>query len=78
MGDLIEQPTVMGMKVGWSQKMCDEFKELIFSGKNSNHLKDENRILRNLRDKQTKIINAQLDEIERLKSIDKAAREKQE
>jgi hypothetical protein len=72
---MIQQPTVMGMKVGWSQKMVDDFKEKLFSAKRRQQLEDENRILRSLREKQAIIINNQLDEIDRLKSIDAAVRD---
>jgi hypothetical protein len=72
---MIEQPTVMGMKVGWSQKMVDDFKELLFRPKKLHQLIEDNRILQVIREKQAVIINTQMDEIDRLKSIDKAVRD---
>jgi len=67
---MIEQPTVMGMKVGWSQKMVDDFKELLFKKHEVRQLIEDNRILQVIREKQAVIINTQMDEIDRLKSID--------
>ncbi len=69
---MIEQPTFQGRKVGWSQQMVDDFKELLFKKNANKTLAEENRILRDLREKQAHIINTQLDEIERLKSVDRA------
>lgn len=67
---MIEQPTVMGMKVGWSQKMVDDFKELLFKRVRNRQLVEDNRILQVIREKQAEIIETQLDEINRLRSID--------
>lgn len=85
---MIEQPTVMGMKVGWSQAKVDEFKKLLsektetekMCEKNPDKMSDrelrgEVKILRKLRESLSEMVSNLRDEVERLKGLDDALRD---